>query len=95
MQLLQVKRIMIVDLDAHQGNGYEHDCKDNASVYIFDAYNKWIYPRDYEAEKAISKKLQLDFYTEDEEYLSLVSRWSHCIKYQLTANFVHYFFVGI
>lgn len=65
---------MIVDLDAHQGNGYEHDCKDNANVYILDVYNKWIYPRDNEAKKNIRRKVQLDFYTEDEEYLRTVSR---------------------
>lgn len=66
---------MIVDLDAHQGNGYERDCKDNPNIYIMDVFNKWIYPRDNEAKKAIRRKVPLDFYTEDDEYLNLVNRW--------------------
>ncbi|VEN50647.1 unnamed protein product [Callosobruchus maculatus] len=69
----KVGKVMIVDLDAHQGNGYEIDCKDNSNIYILDVYNKWIYPRDKEAAKAIRRKVQLDFYTDDEEYLRTVS----------------------
>ncbi|XP_023016022.2 histone deacetylase 11 isoform X1 [Leptinotarsa decemlineata] len=70
----KVQRVMIIDLDAHQGNGYERDCRDNANVYIMDVYNKWIYPKDKEAEKAIQRKVLLDFYTEDEDYLRIVKR---------------------
>lgn len=70
----KVQKVMIVDLDAHQGNGYERDCKDINNIYILDVYNKWIYPRDNEAKRAIRRKVQLDFYTEDDEYLSSVNR---------------------
>lgn len=65
---------MIIDLDAHQGNGYERDSKDNPNIYIIDVYNKWIYPRDNDARKVIRRKVQLDFYTEDDEYLNLVNK---------------------
>lgn len=41
------KRILIVDLDAHQGNGYEKDleneCKEG-QVCIFDAYTPLLFP---------------------------------------------------
>lgn len=37
---------MIVDLDAHQGNGHERDHIGNEDVYIVDAYNHRIYPGD-------------------------------------------------
>ena len=37
---------MIVDLDAHQGNGHERDHIDNPYVHIVDAYNHAIYPGD-------------------------------------------------
>ena len=30
---------MIIDLDAHQGNGHERDYINNPNVYILDAYN--------------------------------------------------------
>lgn len=37
---------MIVDLDAHQGNGHARDFMDEDGVYILDIYNRQIYPRD-------------------------------------------------
>ncbi|CAG5121811.1 unnamed protein product, partial [Candidula unifasciata] len=42
----KVSRVMIIDLDAHQGNGYARDFMNNAHIYIFDVYNKDIYPND-------------------------------------------------
>lgn len=49
-QLLETgkaKRVLIVDLDAHQGNGYEADLWDRCQtgqVCIFDAYQPMIFP---------------------------------------------------
>ena len=38
---------MIVDLDAHQGNGYERDLLDDEHVIIVDMYNHGLgYPND-------------------------------------------------
>lgn len=37
-------KIMIVDLDAHQGNGHESDLGDHPQVIIFDMYNGFNYP---------------------------------------------------
>lgn len=42
-------------------------------VYILDVYNKYIYPNDTFAKKAISRKVELFAYTQDEEYLDRVS----------------------
>ncbi|CAG9762833.1 unnamed protein product [Ceutorhynchus assimilis] len=75
----QVQKVMIVDLDAHQGNGYETDFKDNDSVYIMDVYNKWIYPKDASAKEAIRKNVPIDFYTDDENYLSIVKKYRNFI----------------
>jgi histone deacetylase 11 len=33
------KRFMIIDLDAHQGNGHELDHQDRSKFYVFDVYN--------------------------------------------------------
>lgn len=41
------KRILIIDLDAHQGNGYEVDLQEECKkgqVCIFDAYDPLLYP---------------------------------------------------
>lgn len=40
---------MIIDLDAHQGNGYERDLVNDDNVFIVDCYNHRIYPFDYKA----------------------------------------------
>jgi histone deacetylase 11 len=38
-KVYNLKKIMIVDLDAHQGNGHERDHLDDKDTYILDAYN--------------------------------------------------------
>jgi histone deacetylase 11 len=35
----RVKKVMIIDLDAHQGNGHERDFLNDADVFILDCYN--------------------------------------------------------
>ncbi|XP_054716421.1 histone deacetylase 11-like [Uloborus diversus] len=69
-----ITKVMIVDLDAHQGNGHERDFMGDEQVYILDVYNKGIYPHDEYAKGAIKKKVELRHMTEDEEYLGKVSR---------------------
>ncbi|CAL4236641.1 unnamed protein product [Meganyctiphanes norvegica] len=68
-----VQRVMIIDLDAHQGNGHERDFIGRRDVYILDVYNKYIYPRDEFAKQAISRRVELFAFTEDEEYLHKVN----------------------
>ena len=46
---------MIIDLDAHQGNGHERDFFNDKDVYILDVYNRNIYPHDGYAKQAISR----------------------------------------
>ncbi|XP_063913452.1 histone deacetylase 11 [Zophobas morio] len=69
-----VQNVMIVDLDAHQGNGYQRDFKDNPNVYIMDVYNKGIYPFDKRAKEYINRKVELEHFTEDAEYLGKVAK---------------------
>ncbi|CAL4175835.1 unnamed protein product [Meganyctiphanes norvegica] len=68
-----VQRVMIIDLDAHQGNGHERDFIGRRDVYILDVYNKDIYPGDELAKQAISRRVELFSFTEDEEYLHKVN----------------------
>lgn len=67
-----VSKATIIDLDAHQGNGHERDFLEDNRVYIMDVYNRYIYPGDGFAKRAIKRKIELDWGTEDEEYLHKV-----------------------
>jgi histone deacetylase 11 len=70
---LGYRKIMIIDLDAHQGNGHERDHFTRDDIYIVDAYNHQIYPRDKSAKKSISRDIDVNANTTDEEYLDLIS----------------------
>ncbi|NWI61101.1 HDA11 deacetylase, partial [Calyptomena viridis] len=67
-----VSKATIIDLDAHQGNGHERDFMDDPRVYIMDAYNRYIYPGDGFAKRAIKRRVELEWGTEDTEYLQKV-----------------------
>jgi len=66
-----VKKVMIIDLDAHQGNGHERDkiTFNDQDLYICDIYNGQIYPGDTEAKRAIDTKVELHSGTSDSDYL--------------------------
>ncbi|BFG18154.1 histone deacetylase 2 [Prunus yedoensis var. nudiflora] len=66
---LNISRVMIIDLDAHQGNGHETDFANDSRVYILDMYNPGIYPFDYEARRYIDQKVEVVSGTTTNEYL--------------------------
>ncbi|CAM8895624.1 unnamed protein product [Rhodiola kirilowii] len=66
---LNISRVMIIDLDAHQGNGHETDFSNDDRVYIVDIFNPNIYPFDYEARRYIDQQVQVKSGTGTEEYL--------------------------
>ncbi|XP_050219201.1 histone deacetylase 2 isoform X1 [Mercurialis annua] len=70
---LNISRIMIVDLDAHQGNGHEMDFYHDSRVYILDMYNPGIYPFDYAARKNIDQKVEIQSGTTTDEYLRVLN----------------------
>ena len=43
-------------------------------VYILDMYNRGIYPHDGFAKRGIRRKVELQHYIEDAEYLALVRK---------------------
>ena len=62
-------RIMIVDLDVHQGNGNSDIFKDNRNVFTFSMHSKSNYP----AKKSLSDlDVELKDNTEDKEYLDIL-----------------------
>jgi histone deacetylase 11 len=64
-----VQKFMIIDLDAHQGNGHERDFLNDSNVFIVDMYNYKIYPNDTLAKKAIAIKGELEPGIGSEKYL--------------------------
>lgn len=65
-------KFMIIDLDAHQGNGYEKDLINHDNVFILDAYNPNIYPNDNYAKKGIRCDININRNDDDKSYLSKV-----------------------
>lgn len=69
-----VKRVLVVDLDVHQGNGIER-CKlhfQDQDVRIVDVYNAEVYPFDTTAKQGIDVRRELGCGTGDEAYLEAV-----------------------
>lgn len=64
---------MIIDLDAHQGNGYQRDYVLNENIYIVDFYNHKIYPQDSEVKEAIVKDYSIQKLTTNHDYLRMVN----------------------
>ena len=67
-----VKKSLIIDLDAHQGNGHGTDYLNDSRVVILDAFNNSIYPQDYPAMAAIKYPVKLSNWIEDGDYLDKV-----------------------
>lgn len=65
---------MIIDLDAHQGNGHERDHTNADKYYIIDAYNHNIYPNDNFAVQFIKGDIIVTKRTTDQNYLNEIRR---------------------
>ncbi|XP_043934041.1 histone deacetylase 11 isoform X2 [Protopterus annectens] len=85
-----VAKATVVDLDAHQGNGHERDFMDDNKVYIMDVYNRYIYPGDGFAKRAIRQKVELDWGTEDREYLNKVEKFLECSLNEVPPDIIIY-----
>uniref|UniRef100_A0A8R1IA22 Histone deacetylase 11 n=2 Tax=Caenorhabditis japonica TaxID=281687 RepID=A0A8R1IA22_CAEJA len=65
-----ITNAIVVDLDAHQGNGHARDFADDEHVFVFDVFNPYVYPHDREARQFINKAVHVDRHTKDTSYLS-------------------------
>ena len=68
-----ITRVLIIDLDAHQGNGHERDFLQDHNVHIVDAFNPYIYPGDDVAERAIKTRIPVTSYDDDDSFLSQIA----------------------
>jgi len=72
-------RILIVDLDAHQGTGYAEIFLNNCGVFIFDVYNQDRPPVRAEIQQDIALRSRINFNypvqsgIKDEEYLKILT----------------------
>ena len=68
----RLRTALIIDLDAHQGNGLERTYGGDPDTNILDMYTSEIYPRDFEARDSIDWDVPLRSGTGDKEYLDLL-----------------------
>lgn len=68
----KIKSIMIIDLDAHQGNGHESITKNDSSVHIFDVYNEDVFPFDDDVKQYINFNYPIPKNTKDNDYLKII-----------------------
>ncbi|MEW5754886.1 MAG: histone deacetylase [Pseudomonadota bacterium] len=62
--------ILIIDVDAHHGNGNAYVFMENDKVTILDIYNNDIYPRSDYTKERVNINIQLRMHTSADEYLS-------------------------
>ncbi len=81
-------RILIVDLDVHQGNGSADIFKDNKNVFTFSMHSKSNYP----AKKSVSDlDVELEDNMEDAQYIKLLKFYLHQLNDE---NFDYVFYVA-
>ena len=81
-------KILIVDLDVHQGNGNSDIFKDNRNVFTFSMHSKSNYP----AKKSISDlDVELDDNMEDKKYIKLLKFYLNQLNKE---NFDYIFYIA-
>ncbi|KAK1551154.1 hypothetical protein Q3G72_031151 [Acer saccharum] len=87
---LNISRVMIIDLDAHQGNGHEKDFANDRRVYTLDMYNPGIYPFDYEAKRYIDQEVEVVSGTTTDEYMKKLDEALEVAKHKFDPELVIY-----
>ena len=81
-------KILIVDLDVHQGNGNSDIFRNNKNVFTFSMHSKSNYP----AKKSISDlDIELEDNMEDEKYLELLKTYLNKLNKE---NFDYVFYIA-
>ncbi len=73
-RLNQNNQVLVIDLDAHQGNGLERVFFEDNNITFFDMYNADIYPQDSWAKKRIDYEVCLASGDDDQVYLEKLKR---------------------
>ncbi|MFP4015086.1 MAG: histone deacetylase [Chitinispirillaceae bacterium] len=68
-------KVLIVDLDAHQGDGNSTILGKDPRVAILDIYNEDVFPHDSDAEALVKYNVPLRSRTHTEQYLKALKEW--------------------
>ncbi len=82
-----VDRILIIDLDVHQGNGTAELFQDSKNVYTFSMHGKNNYPLKKERS---TRDVELPDGTTDQQYLDTLDRQLESILNEFEPNFIFY-----
>jgi acetoin utilization deacetylase AcuC-like enzyme len=82
-----VKRVLIIDLDVHQGNGTAVVFKNNSNVFTFSVHGKSNYP--FKKEQS-DLDIALPDNTSDLEYLKVVTEYVPKLIEQQKPDFIYY-----
>jgi len=92
-----MRNIMIIDLDAHQGNGPERDFANDPDVYIIDMFTYGVmpdgdmfYPDDRRAMQRINIPVKLNFNTKDDTYLQKLQNALKTAKTDFAPDMIFY-----
>mmetsp|Transcript_665 Transcript_665/g.571 ORF Transcript_665/g.571 Transcript_665/m.571 type:complete len:225 (+) Transcript_665:28-702(+) len=87
-------RVLIIDLDAHQGNGHERDAKDffknDRNIRILDGYNASIYPGDNYAKERIDYRMTLGYGCHDTFFIPSLNQWMDKAMNEYNPEFIVY-----
>jgi histone deacetylase 11 len=83
-------KILVIDLDAHQGNGIVSIFATNNKVFLFDVYNTDIYPNDSMAKKNIDFDFPIHSFTRDHTYLKIIRLELPKVINQVKPDFIIY-----
>jgi len=61
----KISKAMIIDLDAHQGNGHARDFIGDKDVYVVDFFNADVYPHDEAAKRGIDLGFEMRAFSGD------------------------------
>ncbi len=76
----ETDEILIIDIDAHHGNGNAYVFMENDKVSILDIYNNDIYPKSEFTKERVNINIPLHSNTSGEEYLSKLESGLHKIN---------------
>ncbi len=83
----KAQKVLIIDLDVHQGNGTAEIFKDNSSVFTFSMHGKNNYPLHKELSDL---DVELEDATSDNEFLYLLNKSIDEVLKQFTPDFIFY-----
>ena len=87
-KIINTDHILIIDIDAHHGNGNAHIFMENKNITILDIYNNDVYPKSDYTKERVDINIPLKANTTGEEYLSKLKSGLNCLDSKHKLAFV-------